>query len=184
MTFSGQTAKFWTPESRKVVGVPRFELGTPCTPCRSSLARKYLIRRVNSARRLSRIADSYGQLSLCFGRAEPSDSGRSLAPGDLITYRHCEGDRPAEYVGRYGALHLLTISVHGSRGRGLRYVSESDFSAGDPLARQALDGQSPAPQKQPRQPVAELHRQRAKALNWFLSARPAPSTSTPEHHHD
>jgi hypothetical protein len=32
--FSGKAAKFWTLNPRKVVGVPRFELGTPCTPCK------------------------------------------------------------------------------------------------------------------------------------------------------
>lgn len=43
--------------------------------------------------------------------------------GDPVIYKHAEGWRPAEYLGRHGSRHLIRIDIpRGARGKGLRYV--------------------------------------------------------------
>jgi hypothetical protein len=51
--------------------------------------------------------------------------------GDPVIYRAAEGHRPAIYEGRHGRKHLIRIAVHGSRGKGLRYVDSVDIAPPD-----------------------------------------------------
>jgi hypothetical protein len=61
------------------------------------------------------------------GRGEPP-----MTPGDPVIYKHAEGWRPAEYLGRYGARHLIRIGIpRGARGKGLRYVQSSAIAPPD-----------------------------------------------------
>jgi|SRR6185312_3453674 len=76
MKNSGQLAEFWTPKSLKVVGAPRFELGTPCTPCEKSVARIVLIYKAFHSLGTSRIIRQCAPISPCFGSARTFDSGR------------------------------------------------------------------------------------------------------------
>jgi hypothetical protein len=57
-----------------------------------------------------------------------------LSSGTPVVYRHAEGDRPATYLGRYGARHIITIAVHGAYGRGLRYVEDGAIKPVIPTA--------------------------------------------------
>lgn len=62
--------------------------------------------------------------------------------GDSLIYKHAEGWRPAEYVGRHGAKHLIRFQVHGARGLGLRYVDSEAIAAPDlPDDSQASTGE-------------------------------------------
>ena len=76
MNNSGQTPEFWTEISRKLVGTPRFELGTPCTPCEQSLLDKSLTRQAESTEILFRIRSPYGLVSACLAENRGCDSER------------------------------------------------------------------------------------------------------------
>jgi hypothetical protein len=54
-----------------------------------------------------------------------------MNPGDPVIYKHSEGWRPAEYLGRQGRKRLIRIRVHGARGKGLRYVDSVDIAVPD-----------------------------------------------------
>lgn len=51
--------------------------------------------------------------------------------GDPVIYKHAEGWRPAEYLGRHGSKHLIRFQVHGARGKGLRYVDSAAIAVPD-----------------------------------------------------
>jgi hypothetical protein len=54
-----------------------------------------------------------------------------MNPGDRLIYKHSEGWRPTEYLGRHGAKHLIRLNVHGAHGKGLRYVDSVDIAEPD-----------------------------------------------------
>lgn len=54
-----------------------------------------------------------------------------MNPRDPVIYKHSEGWRQAEYVGRHGAKHLIRFKVHGARGLGLRYVDSEAIAVPD-----------------------------------------------------
>jgi hypothetical protein len=55
----------------------------------------------------------------------------TLSRGDLVVYKHAEGWRPAEYLGRHGRKHLIRFRVHGAHGKGLRYVESAAIAEPD-----------------------------------------------------
>jgi len=80
---SGQLAKFWTPDECFMVGAPRFELGTPCTPCESSIARKCLTDQLKLPLESSRIISQSARLSLGFAKNWLGNSGRLLSSAQV-----------------------------------------------------------------------------------------------------
>lgn len=88
MRNSGQSRKFWTPNVAKVVGVPRFELGTPCTPCGGPLAPKSLAHSRKILRGPSRIVRGSQRLTHCPAKDSIAHSGRFIARhGRYLIYR-------------------------------------------------------------------------------------------------
>jgi hypothetical protein len=55
----------------------------------------------------------------------------TYSAGDPVIFKHSEGWRPAEILGRHGRKHLIRIRVHGARGKGLRYVDSVDIAPPD-----------------------------------------------------
>lgn len=66
-----------------------------------------------------------------------------MSPGDRVIYKHSEGWRPAEVLGRHGSKHLIRFQVHGAHGKGLRYVDSSAIAVPDLPDDSQINGEAP-----------------------------------------